>query len=591
MLTAFVIESYKNLQQDSQDVIVGLLRQIASQNFVSGPGFLNSTNTSPPLPSFEPPLWAIRVNVLWFTSLLLSLASASFGILVKQWLREYLALEYAAPRERLRARQYRNPALSEWKVFEIAAILPLLLQISLGLFFLGLCFFTSAVHSSIGHATIPVVSAWVFLLLLTTVAPLFSPRCPFRTTFLKGALKAGRRYVFPASRRLFWSARRYSRVIARSISLKWQRFVARTYGSIASSTPATPLESGVPSEQDEDAEIPHSLTYVLLEEEEFVQTEQDDVEIVLSVDSLVSDDGLLPTMLDALQQQVVPNPAGVINFVIQIIGRRIGRELFSNLTSVLDLRILSRHTRFVTTDVVTNLLLRHSHGPLERNSPGWVFDGIIVLLSPSRFELPDAATRALHGLLASRTSDLRGTAGLALGQRLAGGSASRCLPLAQGILNFLKLTDVKTCLRSIMNMYKTLLCQDSSHTHPTLHHLLNAHLRSPESEEFVNSSKGILNDLFDLFTAFFSWSMPLRKEGVNYNGWYEAIHVVLQHGQKVGRPEDSIKLCRLMLLTGYYTYTCMMRFVALNPGVRITTDNDDIYIDAFVASNEQGPCH
>ena len=72
------------MQQDSQDVIISLLQQIAAQNFTSGHGFLNSTNPSPSSPFFEPPRWAIRVNVLWFTSLLLSLASASFGILVKQ---------------------------------------------------------------------------------------------------------------------------------------------------------------------------------------------------------------------------------------------------------------------------------------------------------------------------------------------------------------------------------------------------------------------------------------------------------------------------------------------------------------------------
>lgn len=171
MLTAFVVESYTHLQQDPQDVIIGLLQQIATQRFVFGPGFINSTTASTAPPPFEPPLWAIRVNVLWFTSLLLSLSSASFGILVKQWLREYLAIDYAAPRERLHARQYRYPTMEDWKVFEIAAFLPLLLQLSLGLFFLGLCFFTSAVHQSIGRTTAPLVCAWVFLLFTMTIAP------------------------------------------------------------------------------------------------------------------------------------------------------------------------------------------------------------------------------------------------------------------------------------------------------------------------------------------------------------------------------------------------------------------------------------
>lgn len=509
---------------------------------------------------------------------------------MKQWLREYLALEYAAPRERLRARQYRNPALAEWRVFEIAAALPLLLQISLGLFFLGLCFFTSAVHSSIGHTTVPVVAAWVFLLLTTTIAPLFSPRCPFRMTFLKGALRVGRRYVFPASRRLFWSARRYSRKIGRSVSLKWRSFATSTDRSIASGTPAAPPEFDVAAQPDGNPGT-RSLAYTLLEEEEFVKTEQEDVEIVLSVDSLVSDDGLLPTMLDALQQQVVPNPTGVINFVMQVIGRRIGREIHSGLTSILDLRILSKHTWFVTTDAVTNLLLQHSPGPLEAHSPRWVFDGILLLLSISRFEQPDHAIRALHGLLATKMPDLRGTAGLVLGRHLLGGSTPRSPQLSQGLISVLKLTDIKTCLRSIMNIYKTLLCQDAHHSHLTLHHLLDAHLRAPDSEDFVKSSKGVLDDFFDLLTAFFSWCIPSRKEGANFYGWYEVIHVMLQHAPSVGRSEDAIKLCRMLLHTNYYTYTCLTRFGALNPGVRITPESAHIYIDTFITSDERGLFH
>lgn len=59
-------------------------------------GMLNNTNImeapAQPASSALPSTNDIRVNVLWFASLMSSLISASFAILVKQWLREYLGV-------------------------------------------------------------------------------------------------------------------------------------------------------------------------------------------------------------------------------------------------------------------------------------------------------------------------------------------------------------------------------------------------------------------------------------------------------------------------------------------------------------------
>ncbi|PSR71600.1 hypothetical protein PHLCEN_2v12453, partial [Hermanssonia centrifuga] len=116
-------------------------------------GSLNSTVPAYPAdePSFVPPPFALSINVLWFASLALAVVTASFGILVKQWLREYMTIETSrGAKARLRVRQFRVTALDDWKVYEIAAVLPLLLQFSLGLFFVGLCFFSRSVHPTIG---------------------------------------------------------------------------------------------------------------------------------------------------------------------------------------------------------------------------------------------------------------------------------------------------------------------------------------------------------------------------------------------------------------------------------------------------------
>lgn len=138
----------------------------------------------------------IIVNVAWFGSLILSLMAASYGMLVKQWLREYLAYQDASPLARLRLRCIRYPALAKWGVFEIVAVLPLLLQAALGLFFLGLCFFASTIHPAIAWTIIPLVIVWVFLFLTATISPVFSPRCPYKTTFLKDFMKKSRRFIF-----------------------------------------------------------------------------------------------------------------------------------------------------------------------------------------------------------------------------------------------------------------------------------------------------------------------------------------------------------------------------------------------------------
>lgn len=195
VLTAFVIESYRLLQQDNSTVIITLLQQLVFQTngYTITDGVISTSAqpfTTPP--PFRPPPLAVPVNVLWFASLLLGLITASFGMLVKQWLREYLAMEYTSPQAQLRARHFRHPGIRDWRVFEIAALLPALLQMALALFFLGLCLFTWSVHASIGLTAVPLVSGWVALLVFVVIAPVFSPRCPFKAPLLYGITKFAR---------------------------------------------------------------------------------------------------------------------------------------------------------------------------------------------------------------------------------------------------------------------------------------------------------------------------------------------------------------------------------------------------------------
>ncbi|KAJ3554093.1 hypothetical protein NM688_g3286 [Phlebia brevispora] len=166
VLTSFLVQSYQNLLEDPQQTTVDLLRQVSLQTssytFING--HLNSSASSgPSLAPFQATILDIRVNVCWFASLILSLSTASFGILVKQSLREYLAVDYTAPQERIRIRHFRARGLEDWKLFEIAAALTLVLQLPLALFFVGLCFFTAEIHPTVRATSISLVSGWAVL--------------------------------------------------------------------------------------------------------------------------------------------------------------------------------------------------------------------------------------------------------------------------------------------------------------------------------------------------------------------------------------------------------------------------------------------
>lgn len=80
VLTAFIIDVYKRLEEDPADASAAILRRISIQLAGAADEQLD------PLPSssFHPSRLVIAVNVLWFASLLFSLFAALVGILAKQ---------------------------------------------------------------------------------------------------------------------------------------------------------------------------------------------------------------------------------------------------------------------------------------------------------------------------------------------------------------------------------------------------------------------------------------------------------------------------------------------------------------------------
>ncbi|KAJ7585620.1 hypothetical protein C8J56DRAFT_788440, partial [Mycena floridula] len=87
VVTAFLVESYKNLSTDPSAMAVVLLYQISQQLSI----ITNTTELNVSLPDFNgSPKLAVITNIFWFLSLVLSLTCALTATLIEQWASDYV---------------------------------------------------------------------------------------------------------------------------------------------------------------------------------------------------------------------------------------------------------------------------------------------------------------------------------------------------------------------------------------------------------------------------------------------------------------------------------------------------------------------
>ncbi|GJE99253.1 hypothetical protein PsYK624_155030 [Phanerochaete sordida] len=427
VVTTFVVDSYNSLTPNNTDELVFLMRQSLAQNYTLVNGVLRPMAPFPDDLPFETPLWALRVNGLWFASLVISLSTASFGMLVKQWLIEYMAMEWISPEERLRARQYRYAGLKAWRVFEIAAMLPLLLHLSLGLFFVGLCFYTAAANKTIGRSTLPLVLGWAFFALLTVVAPLASPRCPYKITLLKTALRMGRIYVTCRLKKLLAVARgafvpavmtlmrtgpaalemlsdisdRISDSVGRfadcSDNMIWKYFVVFVCSPYL--LPFCFLPRRIPSIC---SSISHMQADVSDEEDYLMHQPYRIHDLLLSVDKVIVNDGPILDNMVVVLKQTQASPLPVTTFVLECIRLRVGEASYARwaplnanglIRRLPDLSTLSEGAWAVLVDLMADTLQTHLTD--AEKSSWWAMIAVTVIFSWSPQPLPPTARTLL----------------------------------------------------------------------------------------------------------------------------------------------------------------------------------------------------
>lgn len=179
-VAAFIIESYKNLSPNSGDKSVALLGQI-SQQLAGVP--LETLLAAAGNTSFKPTNSAIRVNVLWFLSLVLSLTSALSATLLQQWARRYLELTQhrGAPHKRARIRAYVFDGVKGTNMYRAVEAMPLLLHISVFFFLAGLIDFLFPINDTVAFYILGYISAFISVYAILTVLPNLILNCPYRT--------------------------------------------------------------------------------------------------------------------------------------------------------------------------------------------------------------------------------------------------------------------------------------------------------------------------------------------------------------------------------------------------------------------------
>ena len=130
------------------------------------------------------------VNVLFFLSLALVLIDAFLAMLVKSWLQEFDRgwRKYTVANLRAKERERRLQGLERWKLAELVALLPILIQASLLLFCIGLLVLLFPIHLISAICSSVALLAGLTLYAFTTYVSIFDSYAPFSSPVSRGLI-------------------------------------------------------------------------------------------------------------------------------------------------------------------------------------------------------------------------------------------------------------------------------------------------------------------------------------------------------------------------------------------------------------------
>ncbi|KAL1677194.1 hypothetical protein EV122DRAFT_279317 [Schizophyllum commune] len=183
VVTTFVVQSSQALQPDYAQISVTLLAEMMAlqRAWASGSSIDDVPRSSLALDAVTASSLDYWCNGLWYTSLALSMSAALIAVLVKQWLLAYNSNVSGTPKHQALARQFRLIGVERWNVPLIVGLLPMLLHVSLLLFFVGLALYVFTLDSAIAWVVVALAVTVYALYLLANVLPMLDSQCPYKT--------------------------------------------------------------------------------------------------------------------------------------------------------------------------------------------------------------------------------------------------------------------------------------------------------------------------------------------------------------------------------------------------------------------------
>jgi hypothetical protein len=228
-LSAFLVFLIPQLQPNSTDIAMDVLIHISQQ--------LSNSTTPAFVPTFQVSSNAPAVNTLFFLSLAFVLIDAFLAMLVKGWLQEFDRgwRKYTVAHLRAQERERRLQELERWKLHELVAFLPILIQVSLFLFCIGLIVLIFPLHMPSAILSILAFASVVGFYCFTTYVSIVNDYAPFSSTVSR-LLARG----LAALRAWHLSIARNTRHITSAI-----RFLNRQQTGADTSDAAMPSDNGV----------------------------------------------------------------------------------------------------------------------------------------------------------------------------------------------------------------------------------------------------------------------------------------------------------------------------------------------------------
>lgn len=196
--TSFIIMSLTTLVQDPNAESTQLLRLIAQ-------GRTNITTEEMAPPRFSASSEAVSVNCFFAASLASSLLTAFGAVMAKQWVLHFARGKVGTLETQGRHRQLKLNGSLKWRFENVVEALPVLLQVSLICFFIGLLMFLKSMNMIVAWTVFSFCIAGVVVYCFTVLVATIDEQCPFQTpvsTFFRNAFREVRRWY--AGRQKYW---------------------------------------------------------------------------------------------------------------------------------------------------------------------------------------------------------------------------------------------------------------------------------------------------------------------------------------------------------------------------------------------------